>query len=85
MDEVTQYLEDTGLDEILDERNRQDAKWGGSAHDDEHSPWEWYGILASEMNEVHQSLTIQGDNTREELVQVAAVALAWLQSMDRKA
>ena len=31
--------------EILEERDRQDQKWGGQAHDDKHDPCDWIAFI----------------------------------------
>jgi NTP pyrophosphatase (non-canonical NTP hydrolase) len=66
------------------ERHAQDAKWGEQNHDD----FIWTAILTEEVGEaaqaaLHAKFGGHGD-LREELVQVAAVALAWLECMDRR-
>lgn len=33
------------LDEVARERCHQDAKWGGPAHDDQHTTWEFIGYI----------------------------------------
>lgn len=76
--------------EIQNERQRQDEKWGEqNGHD-----FEWVSILTEEIGEVAQAANeanfISGKNRgnfthiREELVQVAAVAVAWIQAIDRR-
>lgn len=67
--------------DILAERQRQDNKWGEQNHD----PSMWVVILAEEVGEVAQeALHKNGLNYRAEMVQVAAVALAAIQSYDRQ-
>lgn len=64
------------------ERDRQDDKWGwpndGMAGADQHKK---VSILAEEFGEVARAV-LEGDleNLAEELVQVAAVCVAWLES-----
>ena len=80
-------------DAVDAERARQDAKWGEQNHDD----FTWMAILAEEVGEVAKAaLHHNGDepgvtaseatlsHLREELVQVAAVAVAWLEAIDRR-
>ena len=68
------------------ERKRQEDKWGEQNHDDLF----WLAILSEEVGEVAQALLQQKEGNKtwceihEELVQVAAVALAWLEAFDRK-
>ena len=79
------------LIDVLEERARQDAKWGVQNHDLR----DWRLILGEEMGEFDQAL-LEGvvfDNGRRdaftprkiryELVQVAAVALAMIECVDR--
>ena len=90
--------ENTGavLAEILAERQRQDAKWGQQDHD----PSTWLMVLAEEVGEANQAVfetlfprfdkraAQRGPRTlaeyRQELIQVAAVAVAAIESLDRQ-
>ena len=62
------------------ERDSQDIKWG--------SPWSrpevpWLAILTEEIGEVGTAIQNNDEkNLKNELVQVAAVAVAWLETMD---
>lgn len=81
------------LADVQTERDRQDAKWG----EQNHLPEVWYAILGEEFGEVGTGIlnaTLQGQNEqltrteaweqyREELIQVAAVAVAAVESYDR--
>lgn len=68
------------LFEVLEERVRQQAKWGEQNHN---APM-WYGILGEEVGEVARGfLEYDMENYREELVQVAAVAVAAVEAYDR--
>jgi NTP pyrophosphatase (non-canonical NTP hydrolase) len=79
------------LAEVQAERTRQDAKWGEqNGHD-----FEWVSIITEEIGEAaqaaneanFQSSKTRGDysHLRVELVQVAAVAVAWIGAIDRRA
>jgi len=81
------------ISEILDERLVQNEKWGEQNHDDSL----WACILMEEVGETTQAIfdltcyipgTVSYDTekgkTREELIQVAAVAIAWLECIDRR-
>jgi len=68
------------------ERDRQDAKWGDQSGNE---PCVWAAVLSEECGEASQAalhvqfehrLTI--DDLRSELVQVAAVAVAWIEAID---
>lgn len=72
---------------VVNERQAQDAKWGQQ----DHSPVEWISVLTEEVGEAaeHANLcnwhptTAMFANLRDELVQVAAVAIAAIESLDR--
>lgn len=68
------------LAEVSEERGNQERTWGVQNHD----PDKWYRILGEEFGEVAHALN-EGDlvNYREELIQVAAVAVAMVESIDR--
>lgn len=76
------------LAEVSLERERQDDRWGEQNHDD----FVWGAILGEEVGEAHQAaLELEfGDserpntNLREELIQAAAVAVAWVEAIDRR-
>lgn len=78
------------LTDVVDERHRQDMRWGQQ----DHSPIEWMAILMEEVGEVSKEVCehhfqYKGDQKerslrmRKELVQVAAVAVAMIESLDR--
>lgn len=77
------------LSEVRDERLRQDARFG----EQNHHAFTWIAILMEEVGEVsraaleHHFDDYELDNLdgyREELIQVAAVAVAMVESLDRK-
>jgi NTP pyrophosphatase (non-canonical NTP hydrolase) len=75
------------LNEVARERERQDAKWGEQNHD----PMDWYSILGEEFGEMYdfkkknfkKATPEQLAHYREELIQVAAVAVAMVECLDR--
>lgn len=68
------------LEEVYCERVRQQEKWGEQNHN---APL-WYAILGEEVGEVARSILERDpENYREELVQVAAVAVAMVEAYDR--
>lgn len=107
MSDVT-YVIGRAVVDVLDERHRQDLKWGEQNHDDaighvgpsggedleyiarhsmtEHGPT-WAAILLEEVGEALQETGDRGSlqGLRAELVQVAAVAVAWIEALDRRA
>jgi NTP pyrophosphatase (non-canonical NTP hydrolase) len=69
------------LTDITDERDRQDAKWGVQ----EHHPATWQLILVEEVGETAEALLDDDrERYRKELVQVAAVAIAAIEDLDRR-
>ena len=74
--------------EVAVERTRQDNLWGEQNHDDPR----WGAILGEEFGEVCQEVNgVTFGNAREhlpalrnELIQVAAVAVSWAEAIDRR-
>jgi NTP pyrophosphatase (non-canonical NTP hydrolase) len=66
---------------ITEERIRQDKKWGEQNHDDLY----WLGILMEEVGELSKAIIEfrSRGQCEGELVQVAAVAVAWLECLER--
>ena len=79
MSSLTQVLAD-----MVRERERQDQKYGVQ----EHSDRSWLAILVEELGEAAaEVITNPGYSERRlkwELIQVAAVAVAWIESIDRR-
>lgn len=73
------------LAEVLEERRRQDAKWGGLDHDDEHDWWDWDRFIGEHLDRArHVNNDSDWDVRRKQLIRVAALAVAAVESMDRK-
>lgn len=83
----------SALHAVIEERQRQDAKWGEQNHD----PQYWMGILGEEFGELCQAVneTVFNNgpeerkkggyaNMRAEAVQVAAVSVAFIELLDRR-
>lgn len=69
------------LKHVAQERERQDNKWG----EQNHSAAFWIVILGEEFGEVCSAIFEQdSDNLRAELIQVAAVAVAAVEGLDRQ-
>jgi hypothetical protein len=71
------------------ERIRAHAKHGANGNSRENASWddsEWLAILVEEVGEVAHELTYDATdrktNLRKELVQVAAMACAWIDAID---
>ncbi|WP_340074498.1 hypothetical protein [Leptobacterium sp. I13] len=76
------------ISEVIDERLSQDTKWG----EQNHRPMEWLSILGEEVGEVNKACLETYFNypenggyteMRKEVIQVAAVAVAIVESLDR--
>ena len=72
------------LEAVAKERQRQDSKWGEQSH----SPELWLAILVEEVGEVakevaeSQAKPLDVGAYRTELIQVAAVAISAIESLD---
>ena len=71
------------LDEVQAERRWQDEKWGGPAHDDTHSVQEFVGFIHEHAEKAIAPGTGPDDTCRR-LVEVAALAVATVESIRRK-
>jgi hypothetical protein len=67
------------LAEVIAERDRQDRLWGIQ----DHKPGKWLAILGEEFGESCRAVLEMNPKYREELIQVAAVAIAAVESFDR--
>ena len=67
------------IQEILLERRRQDQKWG----EQNHTTFKWLAILGEEFGEACTA-ALEYSNLREELIQVAAVAVVFIECLDRQ-
>ena len=86
------YLDLLPYEAIRRERLYQTNKWG--EHNQTHHYVEWLAILAEEFGEVatetnaiiwdKKSRDEVWEHLRSELIQVAAVAVAWIQQIDRE-
>lgn len=75
---------DSVLSAVRGERVRQDAKWGEQSYKSDEI---WLATLTEEVGEVARELLDNhddADHLREELVQVAAVAVAWIEATDKR-
>lgn len=73
------------VQEVIQERHRQNTTWG-VAHDDQHDNITW-GMLFEDR--VHQMVSYPPPNSvsrdRRLLIEIAALAVAAVESIDRKA
>lgn len=67
--------------DLQSERDRQVEKWGVQNHDD----GKWLLILMEEIGEASKDILENKDKetVRKELVQCAAVLVAWIENIDR--
>ncbi|MGD8172171.1 MazG-like family protein [Vibrio sp. TRT 21S02] len=78
-EKLKKHLLTEALVSTMNEMSAQDEKWGA---DRELSPFMWNAILVEEVGEVSKAI-LEKEGLREELVQVAAVALQWIENIDR--
>lgn len=69
------------LASVQTELTRQDEKWGAERDLGDHR---WLRVLVEEVGESAAAIE-DGTDLRAEVVQVAAVAIAWLEAMERRA
>ena len=77
------------FDEIMAERTRQDAQWGGPSHDDTHDPSDWMNFVANQLEKFAHSMLHRGESyyttpdARQRFIKIAALSIAAVESMDR--
>ena len=65
---------------IINERDRQDNKWG----EQNHTAYKWLAILGEEVGEVNKAVLEDNySEVIEELIQIGAVAVAMIESLER--
>lgn len=69
------------LTEVMKERAHQDERWGGANHDDQHTLKDFVGFIERYTRRVLWDTV----TSRKALIQVAALAVAACESLDRKA
>ena len=78
-------LRDRIYDEIETERLRQDAQWGGPAHDDGHPPNVWRHLLFNFSKQLLRPRSFKpAPDYRQRLIKIAALAVAAAEVWDRK-
>lgn len=72
------------LADVADERKRQDEKWGGPEHDDQHDTAAFVQLIEDYAGWA-RTMAGMGSNhkARVRLIQVAALAVAAVESLDR--
>lgn len=73
------------ISDIVAERDRQDEKWGGAEHDDNHNTIDFCWFIKNYTGWAAQMSAMNSpDKARNRLIQVAALAVAAVESIDRK-
>ena len=70
--------------DVFLERARQDAQWGGPAHDDTHTMGDWLNLIYKQVGMTQTSTERDEAELRGRMVKIAALALAALASYERK-
>jgi len=72
------------FDDIRIEREAQDIRWGGEAHDDQHAPEEWLDFIWRQVDRANDLIGTRADEEyRKRLIKIAALAVAAVESLDR--
>ncbi len=66
---------------IVAERKAQDARWGPQTGN---ADTVWMTILTEEVGEVAKAVLEREWELQDELIQVAAVAVAWLEALENR-
>jgi hypothetical protein len=75
--------------DLLKERDAQDAEWGGPAHDDGHSAYDWFHYIDRQIQKAEIERNVAREKGepwltyRARLIKVAALAVAAIESHDR--
>lgn len=81
----TTHLQHLIIGEVLKERGSQDKKWGGAEHDDGHELFDWLHFIEKKCGQAryhHANSDFQ--NARRRLIQIAALAIAAVESANRR-
>lgn len=74
--------------DIKSERAAQDAKWGGSGHDDSHDADDWMNYIDHKSAQAGELIGAGSSGADVQLsrrmIQIAALAVACVESMDRQ-
>ncbi len=77
---VNAHMETGIIPEVINEMVLQDSKW---SPDRNLSYLLWNAILGEEVGEVSKAILEGDENLRQELIQVAAVAIQFIECIDR--
>lgn len=73
---------DRVIEQVRAERHRQDEKWGGPPHDDEHSSQDWVAFIVRHLGRAVM-WPFNGHQFRQAMIRVAALAVAAVEWHDR--
>lgn len=75
------------MQDIAVERDKQDTQWGGPANDDNHFPQEWLAWIDHQIERgcAEDNNSDGNHNWRERYIKIAALCIAAVESLDRKA
>jgi len=79
--ETPTHLRDPVFGEIGGERERQDRKWGGPSHDDEHSTNDFVAYINQHAG---KAVDAPLSDQRTQMIKVAALAVAVVEKIDRQ-
>jgi hypothetical protein len=71
------------LSQVQDEHVRQDAKWGGAEHDDQHIANDWNDFIQWHLRKAVPPIGVPSATYRQNMIAVAALAVAAVESFDR--
>lgn len=84
--EVAVTATESVLREVAAERARQDGKWGGPEADDRWDALDWHEMIADYNGWARRMAAMNSfDKARNRYVQIAALAVAAVEALDRKA
>lgn len=73
------------FDDIREERQKQDAEWGGAQHDDHHDGYDWAAFIVVHLGRaIAAGQKLDMATARRQFVRVAALAVAAIEWLDRK-
>lgn len=74
------------LDDVYAERVRQDTKWEGIFDDDQWNALDWHEMIADYNSWARRMMAQKSpEKARNRYVQIAALAVAAVEALDRKA
>jgi hypothetical protein len=71
--------------QVIQERRMQDRQWGGTEHDDKHFTSDWLRYIDHQIEKGCEEDADGSNNWRARYVKIAALAVAAVEAIDRKA